>query len=69
MSRLWLIPVIRAAKIKDSLQAPEALVDSQSKASPNVMEEEEENDSQNQEQWSHNSQTKSSQRKAEHKLT
>ena len=40
----FLIPVIRAGK--DSLQAPEPLVDWQSPANPNVMEE---NNSQNQE--------------------
>jgi len=33
------------------------------------MEGEEENDSENQEDWFHNSQTKSPKRKAEHKLT
>ena len=60
----FLIPVIRAGK--DSLQAPEPLVDWQSPANPNVMEE---NNSQNQENWSQNSRTKSSKRKAEHELT
>ena len=59
----FLIPVITAGK--DSLQAPEALVDRQSPANPNVMEE---NDSQNQENWFENSRTKSSKRQAEHEL-
>ena len=62
----FLIPVIRAGKSKDTLQAPETLVDRQSTANPNVIDE---NDSQNQENWSQNSRTKSFKRKAEHELT